>query len=307
MDWKEDNTLVFDIGGTNIKYGVMDGKGRLTRFDETPTRAAEGGPAVVERVLALAENCGTFDRVGVSTAGQVDRRTGTVLYATDNIPGYTGMELGKIIARRLGVRVAVENDVNAAALGEAHFGAGREFQNFLCVTFGTGIGGAIVIGRELYTGRRGSAGEFGHFVTHRGGLPCTCGQRGCYEAYASASALERLARGRTGETLDGREIFARLARGDRAMEECVDAWLPEAAAGLAGLIHIFEPEALILGGGIMREDAVLSGLRQRVSALVMPSFRDARLVRAELGNRAGLYGAYDAARRLAQDAREECG
>ena len=186
--------------------------------------------------------------------------------------------------------VAVENDVNAAALGEAHFGAGRGCQHFLCLTYGTGIGGAAILNGELYTGFHGAAGEFGHIVTHAGGRKCTCGGEGCYETYASTRALTREAESLLGHPVNGRELFALLHHGNQAIVQLVDSWIGEIAIGLAGLAYSLDPERIVLGGGIMKEPYLLPRLKQALDARLMPSYRDIALVPAQLGNTAGLMG-----------------
>ena len=286
-------TFVLDVGGTSIKYGIISGEGKLFDEKETPTHAEEGGKALLGRIVALVrEHCGAFEAIGVSTCGQVNRADGSILYATDNVPGYTGTQVGKTLREIFRCPVAVENDVNAAALGESRFGAAKGFDNFLCVTYGTGIGGAIVLGGQLYAGKNGSAGELGHMITHAGGKPCTCGGHGCYEAYASTGALSRRAEEILGGEWNGRSLFGALRSGNDRARGVVDDWCGEVAVGLASLVHTFEPEAIVLGGGIMREPYVLQTLQERVPQLVMASFRGVQLRNAALGNHAGLFGAY---------------
>lgn len=293
METAVKQAFVLDVGGTGIKYGRIACGGMLSGEGEIPTLAHEGGGALLKRLIELiGQSRGSFDAIGVSTCGQVDRGQGSIRFATDNVPGYTGTPLRRALEEEFSVPVAVENDVNAAALGEARFGAAKEFGSFLCITYGTGIGGAIVLDGALYTGSRGSAGELGHMVTHAGGEACTCGGRGCYEAYASTGALTRLAARRLGGEWTGRTLFEALRAGDGRIPAVLDEWTDEVAAGLSGLIHIFEPDGIVLGGGIMREPEVLEALRGKTMRSVMPSFREVRLVSAALGNRAGLYGAY---------------
>lgn len=148
-----------DIGGTYIKSGVLE-DGMLTGVEETPTDGGGGARAMLSRVAQLVRQTPGVERVGVSTAGEVDARTG-VIRLSDNIPGYTGLNPRQILEGELGLPVAVENDVNAAAAGEFAFGAARDEQDFLMVSYGTGVGGAVYIGGRLYRGRAGSAGEFG--------------------------------------------------------------------------------------------------------------------------------------------------
>lgn len=290
------STLVFDIGGTRIKYGLMDDDARFLTRCEAPTYAERGGEALMNHVLSLGAGLNGFDTVGVSTAGQVDPQTGSIRYATDNIPGYTGVPVKAILEAGFSKPVAVMNDVNAAAMGEMNYGGGRGIQNLLCITYGTGIGGAIVTDGRLYTGRMGNAGELGHFVTHAGGSACTCGGNGCYEAYASTAALLRAAHKVLGGEPTGEDVISRYLDGHAAVGPVVEAWLNEVAIGLCGLAHIFAPDRILLGGGIMSHEAILLALRARFNQGVMPSYRFIRLDLAQLGNDAGLYGALWATR-----------
>lgn len=289
-------TAVVDIGGTNIKYGFLPAGSQTLQFvREAPTNAHLGGAALMETVQALLRTLPAFDCIGVSTCGQVDRETGGIRYATDNVPGYTGTPVRTLLEETFHVPVAVENDVNAAALGEAYFGAGRGCQSFLCLTYGTGIGGAALLNGVLHTGFHGAAGEFGHIVTHAGGRNCTCGGKGCYEAYASTRALTREAESLLGRPVDGRALFKLLEIGNQMVATLIDSWVDEIAVGLAGLVYSFDPERLVLGGGIMKEPYLLPRLRQALDDRLMPSYRDVALVPAQLGNTAGLMGAYQAA------------
>lgn len=291
-----------DIGGTAVKSCLWDG-GRPFRPEEvreTPARAAEGGEAVLRQVEQILSSMPEAEAVAVSTAGQVDPVRGSIIFATDNIPGYTGMPVKKILEESLHRPVLVENDVNAAAVGEAEFGAGRDFRDFLCLTFGTGIGGAIVMDHRLYRGASCSAAEMGHILTHAGGRRCTCGNRGCYEAYASTSALSRLVLERSGLHLNGRQIFA-AARENGNVRTALEEWMHEVIWGLVSLIHVFNPPCVILGGGIMKEVSVVRYIRGHLPDFLMESFRGVRICRAELGNSAGLLGAARLAENLFQN------
>ncbi len=280
--------IALDIGGTSIKAGeVVDGE--LCSFTEYDTDAKNGGEFVMARAVDIISAYGSFEAIGISTAGQVDSRHGCIRFANENIPGYTGMKVGEILKAKFGVPVAVENDVNSAAIGEAQFGAGRGVDDFICLTFGTGIGGAIVISREIYPGSRFSAAEFGHIVTHAGGRACNCGLRGCYEQYASTRALVRSAVKLDTSLSNGRKIFESLERPD--IKSLVNEWLAEILYGLATVIHIFNPSRVILGGGIMNEGYITDKLRKEINNYIMPSYSNVEIRPAFLGNRAGLLGA----------------
>lgn len=281
--------LVFDIGGTEIKYALCDENFNLTDKKSVPTNAYEGGKRLIERVVEIAKTYSGIDRIGISTAGQVDSEKGMIVFATDSIPGYTGVQIKQIVESETGVPCAVENDVNSAALGEAYFGAAKGEDNFLCLTYGTGIGGAIFLEGKLFKGNGCSAGEFGHFVTHAGGKSCTCGGCGCYEAYASSGALVRAVKAKTGKDLNGREIFAEFDNPE--IRTVIDEWIDEIVVGLKGLVYIFNPSLIVAGGGIMNEKYITDEINVRLAAELMPSFRCAKVVKAQAGNDANLLGA----------------
>ena len=276
-----------DLGGTFIKAAVVE-NGVLGEVTEHVTGAHMGGPAVIAKAIEIVKSFGEIDRVGLSTAGEVDVDKGMIRLA-DNIPGYTGMNLKKEFCDALGLPFVVENDVNAAAMGELMFGEGREFKDFLCVNYGTGIGGAVIINKRLYRGSRYSAGEFGGLVTHPGAMvPGDVGS-GSYERYASTSALVRRALALSPKLDSGRAVFAAMDIPEVKM--LVDDWIREISYGLICLIHTFNPSAIVLGGGIMKEPYIVLNLTAILSASTKPSFRDCRLLPAALGNNAGLLGA----------------
>ncbi len=290
--------ITFDIGGTFIKYALCDENFALSESTKIPTDAkALGGRKIIEKVIGIIKTVDGLDRVAISTAGQVDSESGTVVYATDNIPGYTGTEIKKMIEAETGILTYVENDVNAAALGEAYFGKAKGCPDFICLTYGTGIGGAVVLGGELYKGAGCSAGEMGHIITHAGGRDCTCGGKGCYECYASASALVETANKISDTELDGVKIFAKENFEKPAIRACVDSWIEEIAAGLISIIYTFNPSLIVLGGGIMNEDYIVDSLNRIISSRLMQSFRNVRIVNSNLGNSAGMLGvAYKASK-----------
>ncbi|MDE5996009.1 MAG: ROK family protein [Eubacterium sp.] len=289
--------LAFDIGGTNIKYALCDESFNLSDKHSIPTDAKKGGQFIINKVIEIIESYENIDRVAISTAGQVDSVNGIVVYSTDNIPYYTGMMVKKIIENKTGIPTYVENDVNAAATGEAKFGSAVDATDFSCLTFGTGIGGAIYLNNKLYKGSSCSAGEFGHIITHAGGRTCTCGGEGCFEQYASASSLVRAVKKVTGKDMNGFEIFQEENFSNPEIRHVIDSWIDEIIIGLKSLINIFNPSLIVLGGGIMNEKYIIELIDRKIYKQLMTSFGKVNIVNTKLGNDAGLLGvAYEASK-----------
>ena len=285
-------TIVLDIGGTAIKSGLYK-DGELSELREIPTEAKQGGEHVVNRIqnlIADYKNISAFQRIGISTAGQVNPLEGSIIYANENIPGYTGTQLKKIMEQEFQVPTAVENDVNAAAIGESVFGAGKDISNFVCLTYGTGVGGSIIVNGKLYSGSSFSAGECGAIITHPEDRHI--GQSmfsGCYEQYASTTALVRKAVAEDPSLTNGRAIFEQIDK--PYIKQIVNRWIMEIVYGLTTIIHILNPACVILGGGVMEQTYVLEQIREKLYENLIPSFRGVKIHKAALGNRAGMLGA----------------
>ncbi|MDO5405774.1 MAG: ROK family protein [Eubacteriales bacterium] len=277
-----------DIGGTSIKSGIWDGT-QLIECRETDTNAKEGGIRLMERAVEILESYGQFDGIGISTAGQVDTEKGSIYYANDNIPGYTGVEVQKIMEDRFHVPVTVENDVNAAAIGEGQYGAAAGQKDFLCLTYGTGVGGAIVLDGIVYSGSSYSAGSFGGIVVHPEKIDPEVEFSGCYEKYASATGLVKSAMELDPALTNGRLIFENFDRPE--VKAVIDGWVDEIVWGLVSLVHSFNPGCIVLGGGVMAQPYVLEQVRARLIPIVSPGFRNLQVVKASLGNQAGMMGA----------------
>lgn len=283
--------LTFDIGGTFVKYGVCNERFELLEKHKIPTEAQKGGQELIEKIIKIIESYDDIDRVAVSTAGQVDSDNGIVVYSTDNIPYYTGMMVKKLIENKTGIPTYVDNDVNAAAMGEAKFGAAIGASDFICLTYGTGIGGAIYINDSLYRGSGNSAGEIGHMIIHSGGKQCTCGGEGCYECYASANALINAVNRISPQPLNAYEIFEKKNFEKPEIRSEIDKWIDEIIVGLINIIYTFNPPLIVLGGGIMNEDYIIELIDRKIYNKLMENYRSVKIVRAKLGNNSALLGA----------------
>lgn len=283
---------VFDIGGTAIKYGVIQPEGNTFSFlcqEETGTNAKElRGLGIEKKVMELTERfMEQYDITGVaiSTAGMVDADTGVILYANENIPDYTGITLKKDFEERFHVPCWVENDVNAAALGEFCYGAGRGCESMLMLTIGTGIGGSIVLLGEVYHGFSGSAGEVGYMWVD--------GQS--FQEAASTTALVCNVENKSNETgLNGRIIFERAKQKDPVCEQAIRSMCEIIIKGISNCVCIINPQKVVLGGGIMSQKEYLEPLMKGYMEQYMNEemLRHTELDFASLGNTAGMAGAY---------------
>ncbi|MDY3831097.1 MAG: ROK family protein [Candidatus Ventricola sp.] len=291
--------LSIDIGGTAVKMGLVDHEGAIHARHEASVCFDHYQTPILTTVIReaqafLARESAQIEGIGVSATGQVDDRAGAVIGTNGKIPHYEGAQIKRDMEAAFGVPVFALNDANAAALGECFAGRAKGVQNVLMVTLGTGVGGGIVLGGRIFGGTRGIAGELGHFTLYQDGPRCPCGKRGCFESYAATTALVRRAKEATGEAdMNGRIVFSRAAGGDQAMLAVLSAWIDDIAAGISGLVHIFNPQMVLIGGGVSAQEALLiAPLRERVLRSVMPRFAEClQLEAATLGNDAGMIGA----------------
>lgn len=301
-----------DVGGTNLKAGLVDETGAILAVERTPLGDFQGPESFAKTLAELAKAVlrrggaepGDIAYVGMGIPGAV--AGGDVLY-TCNIP-MRDVPLSGLFRRHLDLPVLLGNDADCAAVGEWARGAGRGTRDFVIITLGTGVGGGFILNGRLYAGG-GMAGEVGHMVIQRGGEPCGCGRRGCWEAYASAPALVRQTRAAmaahpdsllhavTAENggVEGRTPFLAAERDDGAALEVCRQYVEYLAAGVTNLVNILQPEVLAVGGGVAgAPDALLlEPLRRIVEAECYPRHAGKlpRVLRAELGNDAGIIGA----------------
>ncbi len=275
-----------DVGGTAIKAALWSG-GRLSSEQEFPTPFSSA-KALTDAMIANVQAMGPVDAVGISTRGQVDGG-GVILFDNGPILDYTGTPVKAILEQALGVPVFVENDVNCAAWAEARLGAGKDHSDFLCVTYGTGIGGAIIQNGAIYHGANWSAGEFGALQLFsenpQGEGLCAC----FYENLASAAALVKEAQTVDPLIENGRQVCERLE--DPALSPIIDRWVSRVSYGLSSIVHLFNPSLMVLGGGILQNDELFRRIDECTHSQLMPGFEVVQLRQAQLGNRAGMMGA----------------
>jgi glucokinase len=287
-----------DIGGTKIAIGIVDADGGVRASDECPTEQERGFPDAVDRIsrllLACAAGAGvTIDGIGIGCTGPVYPKSGTIGDVAF-LRSWKGANLVEALEERFGVRAALENDADAAALGEAFWGAGRGRSQVIFVTVGTGIGVGIVLDGRLYRGVDGAHPEIGHQVIDASGPQCYCGARGCWEALAAGPAMSQwMTEQRQGAGLNGKQICELAAAGDELARRAVDREAHYLGLGLANLVNIFCPEAIVLGGSVMQSAPLfLDGIRAEVkrNCTQVPSERtEIRL--ASLGAQAAIIGA----------------
>ena len=292
--------LGVDIGGTAVKLGLVDENGqvvsraeRSVSFDGYKTPILDTVTAAIRDFIA-PHDAPALAGIGVSATGQIDSRRGVVAGTCGNFPGWIGVDIKGTLERDFGLPVTVANDANCMLLGEVWAGAAKGYTDVIGVTLGTGVGGGILTGGHLLEGARGLGGELGHFRLHAlDGVACTCGAIGCYERYAATTALVRGAQRMGLDAPDGRTIFEAAADGDARTQAVLNHWINEIAQGLAGLVHIFNPQLLLIGGGVSAQQALLiDPLAKKVRASVMPAFAEGLEVKAAtLHNDAGLVGA----------------
>ncbi|OEU88300.1 glucokinase [Streptomyces abyssalis] len=308
-------TIGVDIGGTKIAAGVVDERGTILETSTVPTPPTADG--VIDAIGDAVRDASAeyeVDAVGIGAPGYVDDKRATVLF-TPNLT-WRHEALKDKVEQRIDLPVVIENDANAAAWGEYKFGVGTGHEDVVCITIGTGLGGGVIIGGRLHRGRFGVAAEFGHIRMVPDGLLCGCGNQGCWEQYASGSALVRYARQRatatpenaaillglgdgTPEGVEGKHISEAARRGCPVAVDSFRELARWAGAGLADLASLFDPGAFIVGGGVSDEgDLVLDPIRKSYRRwLVGSRWRPhAEVLAAQLGGKAGMVGVADLAR-----------
>ncbi len=301
-----------DVGGTSIKMGLFNTNDELIDKISFSTRTVEYiVDDIYNHIKDLFNNNGlsldSLKGIGIGFPGHVDGSIGTVVYS-NNLVAHN-FEIVKLLKEKINTYIRISNDANVAALGEYHFGKGKDYKNIVFVTLGTGIGGGIIIDGHMLEGKNGAGAEIGHMVISTNGQLCSCGRRGCFETYASATALIRNARvaminnptsllwktAQKPENLDGMSFFDALAMNDKVANIVFEQYIEDLADGLTNLANIFRPDAIILGGGISyRGDSLMEPLQNRLAKMIYGGQWNARveLMVSALKNDAGIFGAY---------------
>ncbi|MER8778529.1 ROK family protein [Mesorhizobium sp. M0977] len=302
--------LAFDLGGTELRGALVERNGRVVARISAPTLAGAGSEAVIGQIISLAGRLlverpqAEIAGIGVCAPGPLDPKAGIVI-APPTLAGWYDVPLLDILGRHFGLPVRLENDANAAALGEWRFGAGRGSGSVVFVTVSTGIGGGVVADGHIYHGRRGLAAEIGHMTITGEGDRCFCGAIGCFEAVASGTALGRhatrltapgdgsLLRRLSGDgNVSARHVVEAARAGDIRALELVEAEAKWLGIGFTNLLHLYSPDLIVMGGGLANGFDLLAPLvRGTVEARAMPAYRDVPIVQAQLGDQAGLVGA----------------
>lgn len=296
-----------DVGGTKIHAGIVDGQGKVLHSINLPTLA--GQKKVPERITEAIEallaepsirDAYPIQGIGIGTAGQVNRSDGSIRFASEILPGYTGVPLKRLVEERFGVPVYVDNDVNVLVLTEKTLGTGRGAGHILCIALGTGVGGAVFAEGRLVHGAWGGAGELGHLSVDFNGLPCVCGGVGCLEQYASGTGIAKRMQAKLlslgsepASQVDAREVLSRWQSGDPAAVEVMDETFAALGAAISSLIHTLNPEMVVIGGGVAEAgEPFFERIREETAKRSMKSFSEnVKIVQAHQGNLSGMIGA----------------
>ena len=304
-----------DLGGTNIKVGLVNENYEIVAKASTPTDLPRPAEEIVKSMVdtmwkALNEakvTIGEVNSVGIGTPGVANRNSGIVLYSCNL--GFKNTNLRELFSKFLKIPLYVENDANAAAFGEVLAGAGKGYKDVVVVTLGTGVGGGIIIDGKIYTGFNFCGAEIGHTVIEYNGRQCSCGRKGCFEAYSSATALINMTKeameehkdskmweiaGGSLDGVDGKTAFDGMRADDQAAKGVVDMYIDYLGCGLTNIINTFQPEMLLIGGGICKEGENLTKPLNEIirrDSYCVDAERITKLDICKLGNDAGIIGA----------------
>lgn len=304
-----------DLGGTNIAAGIVDKEGRILLKKSVPTFRERKPEEIIQDMCMLIESLieeknltlRDIKSIGIGSPGLHDRQNGITIY-NSNL-GFNNVPVRDMVQNRLNIPVYLENDANCAAIAESVAGAAKGEEHAVIITIGTGIGGGVIINKKLYTGFNGAGGELGHVVIALDGEPCSCGRKGCWEAYSSATALIRQTKkaaeentnskiweiiGGNPDKIDAKTAFEAARLGDETGRSVVENYIEILSEGLANMANIFQPGVIVIGGGVSKEEEnLLAPLREKVrkKACFFEGIGEPRIEAAQMGNDAGIVGA----------------
>lgn len=304
-----------DLGGTNIAAGVVNENHEIIASASVKTESTRGADPIIADMARVAKEAAEkanismddIEWVGVGAPGTCIKSTGVIEYS-NNLDWYN-VPLVEKLSGLLNKKVFIENDANAAAYGEYVAGSAKDVDISVMVTLGTGVGGGVIINNSIYSGFNDAGAELGHIVIEMNGRPCTCGRKGCFEAYSSATGLIITTKqamendksslmweicGGDINKVNGKTSFDAMRKGDKTGKAVVEKYIDELACGITNVINIFQPDLLCIGGGISHEgDNLLKPLTEKVydEVYTKRGIRNTKIVRAELGNNAGIIGA----------------
>lgn len=306
-----DNCYIgIDIGGMSIKGVIINSAGNILVESNIKTGVEGGKEEVCSNIVQLiGKLCAAVEDhkpigVGIGCPGIIDSKNGVVVFAA-NLK-FNNVPLAQMVEEQVGLPVKITNDANAAALGEATFGAGKIYRDSVLITLGTGVGGGIVINDVLFEGFKSAGAEIGHMIIVKDGLQCSCGNKGCFEAYSSASAIIKKTAEEmrahpesamwntyTPETVNGKTAFE-YWESDKTAAAILEWYLDHLAVGIVNIANIFRPQVIMIGGGISKEgDRLVKPLQKRVDSMLFAgsNYAPVKVVKATLGNQAGAFGA----------------
>ena len=294
MKCNKKRVLAFDIGGTKIASGIIEfEKNSYKIYDYQKIETPKNKKEVIQKLMELIvyyKKDNSFDKIGIGIAGQIDYKNGIIKH-TPNINGFDNTNLKKIIRETIGENVEVENDVKCFALAENVFGRVRKYHNIVYLAIGTGIGGAIEVDNKLYRGENNIAGEFGHMVIDINGKKCACGNKGCWEQYVSGRAIEKLYFELYKQKKKAKNIAIDSAKGVKKDKRVIEQASSYLAIGLINIINTINPEAIVIGGSVVKQDEILKLAKKEALKKVLIPGRKTKILKSRLGNEATLVGA----------------
>ncbi|EHR32530.1 ROK family protein (putative glucokinase) [Helcococcus kunzii ATCC 51366] len=288
-------SLVVDIGGTKLHAAIINSNGEIEIDKKISTKKNKGKDGLINSLFEIIDELLMFENVpilGVASAGRIDFAKGEVYYATDNLPNWTGVKLKEILYHKYNKTVIIENDVNAAGLGEYWLGNSKSTKSSICITLGTGVAGAIIIEDKLIRGHHWSAGEIGHMIIHPGGENCNCGLNGCMEQYCSGTSLVKSYNEKAKNKIsNGYEFFELIDKKDKVAYNVLNKFVDDLCLSIEMLSNTIDPEVFILGGGLIdTKDYWWENLISKLDKSPLTNIFKPKVLPAKLGNLAGLYG-----------------